>query len=124
MKGSVTPEPETASVFVAESSMPMESTSVEHDGCRRWQIEVEEAESIASTLALDGTVVVTDDGWGIAEHSAHASRHVSRLSESDSRLVFGMYLASPRRSPHRGDPAKPEHIESITTSLSTMNVNA
>ena len=66
--GSTTLEPEIASMPVAETSMPVEPTSMEHDGCRRWQIEVEEAESIASTLSLDGTVVVTDDGWGIAEH--------------------------------------------------------
>ena len=58
----------------AETSMPVENTSVEHDGCRRWQIEVERRIN-ASTLALDGTVVVTDDGWGIAEH-LHTPRGV------------------------------------------------
>ena len=123
--GSVTPEPETASVLVAESSMPMESTSVEHDGCRRWQIEVEEAESIASTLALDGTVVVTDDGWGIAEHFC---TRLEARGLSTVRIGFEVGIRDVSIQPeqgrtvHRGDPAKPEHIESITTSLSTMNV--
>ena len=123
--GSTTPEPETASLPVAETSMPLENTSVEHDGCRRWQIEVEEAESIASTLALDGTVVVTDDGWGIAEHlcTRLEARGLSTVRIGFEVGIRDVSIQSEQgRTVHRGDPAKPEHIESITTSLSTMNV--
>ena len=123
--GSPTPEPETASMPVAETSMPLEPTSMEHDGCRRWQIEVEEAESIASTLALDGTVVVTDDGWGIAEHlcSRLEARGLSTVRIGFEVGIRDVSIQSEQgRTVHRGDPAKPEHIESITTSLSTMNV--
>ena len=123
--GSTTPGPETASLPVAETSMPVESTSVEHDGCRRWQIEVEEAESIASTLALDGTVVVTDDGWGIAEHlcTRLEARGLSTVRIGFEVGIRDVSIQSEQgRTVHRGDPAKPEHIESITTSLSTMSV--
>ena len=123
--GSTTPEPETASMPAAETSMPVENTSVEHDGCRRWQIEVEEAESIASTLALDGTVVVTDDGWGIAEHlcTRLEARGLSTVRIGFEVGIRDVSIQSEQgRTVHRGDPAKPEHIESITTSLSTMNV--
>ena len=123
--GSATPEPETASMPAAETSMPVENTSVEHDGCRRWQIEVEEAESIASTLALDGTVVVTDDGWGIAEHlcTRLEARGLSTVRIGFEVGIRDVSIQSEQgRTVHRGDPAKPEHIESITTSLTTMNV--
>ncbi|MEC7113012.1 MAG: phosphopantetheine-binding protein, partial [Candidatus Thermoplasmatota archaeon] len=123
--GSTTPEPETAPLPVAETSMPVERTSTEHDGCRRWQIEVEEAESIASTLSLDGTVVVTDDGWGIAEHlcTRLEARGLSTVRIGFEVGIRDVSIQSEQgRTVHRGDPAKPEHIESITTSLSTMNV--
>ena len=123
--GSTTPEPEIASMSVAETSMPVEPTSMEHDGCRRWQIEVEEAESIASTLSLDGTVVITDDGWGIAEHlcSRLEARGLSTVRIGFEVGIRDVSIQSEQgRTVHRGDPAKPEHIESITTSLSTMNV--
>jgi len=123
--GSTTSGPETALLPVAETSMPVESTSVEHDGCRRWQIEVEEAESIASTLALDGTVVVTDDGWGIAEHlcTRLEARGLSTVRIGFEVGIRDVSIQSEQgRTVHRGDPAKPEHIESITTSLSTMSV--
>ena len=123
--GSTTPEPEIASMPVAETSMPVEPTSMEHDGCRRWQIEVEEAESIASTLSLDGTVVVTDDGWGIAEYlcSRLEARGLSTVRIGFEVGIRDVSIQSEQgRTVHRGDPAKPEHIESITTSLSTMNV--
>ena len=69
MKGGGTAIEASPSVeTVAESQSAVSTPSIEHDGCRRWQVEVEEAESIASTLPLDGTIVITDDGWGIAEH--------------------------------------------------------
>ncbi|MGB0173457.1 MAG: beta-ketoacyl synthase N-terminal-like domain-containing protein [Candidatus Poseidoniaceae archaeon] len=123
--GSTTPEPETASMPAVETSSPVEPTSMEHDGCRRWQIEVEEAESIASTLALDGTVVVTDDGWGIAEQlcTRLEARGLSTVRIGFEVGIRDVSIQSEQgRTVHRGDPAKPEHIESITTSLSTMNV--
>ena len=36
-------------------------------GCRRWQVEIVECLGVDERIELSGTVVVTDDGWGIAE---------------------------------------------------------
>ncbi len=123
--GGQTAEPSPI-VETAVQSQPAESPlPIEHDGCRRWQVEVEQAESVLSTLTLQGTIVVTDDGWGIAEHLC------SRLEErglSTVRVGFEVGIrdvsiqSEHGRTVHRGDPANPEHIESITTSLSSMNV--
>ena len=105
---------------------PVESTpSIEHEGCRRWQVEVEEAESIATTLALDGTVVVTDDGWGIAEQlcSRLEARGLSTVRIGFEVGIRDVSIQSEQgRTVHRGDPGNQGHIQSITTSLSTMKI--
>ena len=44
---------------------PLEPSS--KSGCRRWQVEIEECAGSNEPIELTGTVVVTDDGWGIAE---------------------------------------------------------
>ena len=126
MKGGGTSVEASPSVETVAESQPAVSTpSIEHDGCRRWQVEVEEAESIASTLSLDGTIVITDDGWGIAEHlcSRLEARGLSTVRVGFEAGIRDVSIQSEQgRTVHRGDPANSEHIESITTSLSTMNV--
>ena len=125
MKGGSTPDPTP----VVETAVQTESIdavpTMEHEGCRRWQVEVEEAESVASSLSLDGTVVITDDGWGIAEQlcSRLEARGLSTVRIGFEVGIRDVSIQSEQgRTVHRGDPANPEHVESITTSLSTMNV--
>ena len=48
------------------SPQPIASQSTV-EGTRRWQIEVEDCPGTPSLLDVSGTVLVTDDGWGIAE---------------------------------------------------------
>ena len=126
MKGGSTPSESIAEVESNFESQATQSTpSVTHEGCRRWQIEVEEAESIASTLALDGTIAITDDGWGIAEHlcTRLEARGLSTVRIGFEVGIRDVSIQSEQgRTVHRGDPGNPEHIESITTALSTMNV--
>ena len=123
--GGQTAEPSPIVETVVEPQSVNSPLPIEHDGCRRWQVEVEQAESVPSKLTLEGTIAVTDDGWGIAEHIC------SRLEErglSTVRIGFEVGIrdvsiqSEHGRTVHRGDPANPEHIESITTSLSSMNV--
>ena len=123
--GGQTAEPSPIVETAVEPQSLKSPLPIEHDGCRRWQVEVEQAESVPSKLALEGTIAVTDDGWGIAEHIC------SRLEErglSTVRIGFEVGIrdvsiqSEHGRTVHRGDPANPEHIESITTSLSSMNV--
>ncbi|MEC7254356.1 MAG: beta-ketoacyl synthase N-terminal-like domain-containing protein [Candidatus Thermoplasmatota archaeon] len=126
MKGGTVEEGNSSSVEIPEEPAKVESkVSVEQEGCRRWQVEVEEAETLSSTLTLDGTVVVTDDGWGIAEHlcSRLEARGLSTVRVGFEVGIRDVSIQSEQgRTVHRGDPANPEHIESITTALSTMNV--
>ncbi len=123
--GSTSPDPVQAAESVVETQTIDATPLMEQEGCRRWQIEVEEAESIASSLSLDGTVVITDDGWGIAEHlcSRLEARGLSTVRVGFEVGIRDVSIQSEQgRTVHRGDPANSEHIESITTSLSTMNV--
>ena len=126
MKGGTVDEGSSSSVEIPEEPAKVESkVSVEQEGCRRWQVEVEEAETLSSTLTLDGTVVVTDDGWGIAEHlcSRLEARGLATVRVGFEVGIRDVSIQSEQgRTVHRGDPANPEHIESITTALSTMNV--
>ena len=126
MKGGTVEEGNSSSVEIPEEPAKVESkVSVEQEGCRRWQVEVEEAETLSSTLTLDGTVVVTDDGWGIAEHlcSRLEARGLATVRVGFEVGIRDVSIQSEQgRTVHRGDPANPEHIESITTALSTMNV--
>ena len=123
--GAVDSESSSVTEATAEAPAAPSKVSIELDGCRRWQVEVEEAETIASTLSLDGTVVVTDDGWGIAEHlcARLEARGLSTVRVGFEAGIRDVSIQSEQaRTVHRGDPANSEHIESITTSLSTMNV--
>ncbi len=123
--GSTSPDPVQAAESVVETQTIDATPLMGQEGCRRWQIEVEEAESVASMLSLDGTVVITDDGWGIAEHlcSRLEARGLSTVRVGFEVGIRDVSIQSEQgRTVHRGDPANSEHIESITTSLSTMNV--
>ncbi|MGB1956563.1 MAG: beta-ketoacyl synthase N-terminal-like domain-containing protein [Candidatus Poseidoniaceae archaeon] len=123
--GSTSPDPVQAAESVVETQTIDATPLMGQEGCRRWQIEVEEAESVASSLSLDGTVVITDDGWGIAEHlcSRLEARGLSTVRVGFEVGIRDVSIQSEQgRTVHRGDPANSEHIESITTSLSTMNV--
>ena len=56
------PKPtEQSAVASVTSSRPIVT------GTRRWQVEIEACPGIPSPLAPSGMVVVSDDGWGIAE---------------------------------------------------------
>ena len=123
--GAANVEPPSIGETVEDVPVVEPTASIEHDGCRRWQVEVEEAETTLSSLSLEGTVVVTDDGWGIAEHlcSRLEARGLSTIRVGFEVGIRDVSIQSEQgRTVHRGDPAKPEHIEAITTALSTMNV--
>ena len=111
MKGGTVDEGSSSSVEIPEEPAKVESkVSVEQEGCRRWQVEVEEAETLSSTLTLDGTVVVTDDGWGIAEHlcSRLEARGLATVRVGFEVGIRDVSIQSEQgRTVHRGDPAIP-----------------
>ena len=95
------------------------------DPCRRWQVEVEECQGTSSPLSLEGTIVVTDDGWGIAEAlcqkiEARGLAAVRVGFESDIRDMSTQMEG--QRTVFRADPANPEHIAKVCSELSSHNV--
>ena len=129
MKGGTTSEPAIA------PSEPVPAPSVQVDtpvqpeqrqeNCRRWQVEVEECSGIGELLSLEGTIVVTDDGWGIAEAfcqrvEARGMRAVRVGFESEIRDMSSHEEAG--RTVYRADPANPEHIAMVCKDLEQLNV--
>ena len=129
MKGGITSEPAIA------PSEPVPAPSVQVDtpvqpeqrqeNCRRWQVEVEECSGIGELLSLEGTIVVTDDGWGIAEAfcqrvEARGMRAVRVGFESEIRDMSSHEEAG--RTVYRADPANPEHIAMVCKDLEQLNV--
>jgi len=132
MKGG--PVVETTSVPVVAEVTPVVETPVtppvavemeRKENCRRWQVEVEACPGTGSLLALEGTIVVTDDGWGIAEAfcqrvEARGMRAVRIGFESEIRDMSSHQEAG--RTVYRADPANPEHLALVCKELEQFDV--
>ena len=95
------------------------------DGCRRWQVEVEECKGIDSNLELSGTILVTDDGWGIAEEFCKLleKRGLNAIRigfESDIRDMSEQKEGD--RTVYRADPGNSEHLAGVCENLSKHDV--
>jgi acyl carrier protein len=95
------------------------------DPCRRWQVEVEECAGVSFLLSLEGTVVVTDDGWGIAEALCEKleSRGLKAVRvgfESEIRDMSTQIEG--KRTVYRADPANYEHLAQVCAELTSHNV--
>ena len=130
MKGDEVPErvPVVAAevISVAEPQVKTpEPTQQRQENCRRWQVEVENCPGTVSLLSLEGTIVVTDDGWGIAEEfcqrvEARGMTAVRIGFESEIRDMSIHQEAG--RTVYRADPANPEHIALVCKELEHSNV--
>jgi len=95
------------------------------ENCRRWQVEVEGCPGTGSLLALEGTIVVTDDGWGIAEAfcqrvEARGMRAV-RIGFESEKLDMSSHQEA-GRTVYRADPANPEHLALVCKELEQFDV--
>ena len=125
----VMPEPEVVETKPVEQEVeqpPSVIESVSKEGCRRWQVEVEECIGIPSKLDLDGTIIVTDDGWGIAEEFCirmeERGLNAIRIGfESDIRDMSKQMEG--KRTVYRADPGNIEHIEQVCEQLSSENIS-
>ena len=118
----VLPDPEPVAPVQNETVAVPENKK---ENCRRWQVEVEECSGTGELLSLDGTLVVTDDGWGIAEAfcqrvEARGMRAVRVGFESEIRDMSSHQEAG--RTVYRADPANPEHIAMVCKELQHLNV--
>ncbi|MBT3452607.1 MAG: hypothetical protein HN444_04545, partial [Euryarchaeota archaeon] len=125
MKGDVeTPEPSTP----AAATPPLASTTTTlSTPTRRWQIEVEAAEGIGAPLSLEGTAVVTDDGWGIAEAFCQRleTDGMSAIRVGFESNIRDMSIQHEgKRTVYRADPGNPEHVAAVCEALAEHNVTA
>ncbi len=126
-----TPEP---AVTKSEMPQPVASTSsaIETDadsstksGCRRWQVEIEECLGSEEPLELSGTVVVTDDGWGIAEEICLIleQRGLDAIRVGFESEIRDMSMQKEgTRTVLRADPANIEHMEQVSDQLNKSNI--
>ena len=116
---------ESASPTSAVAAGP--SSSSAHQGTRRWQVEIEGCPGVPSPLNPSGTVVVSDDGWGIAE--AFCQRMEARGLKAvrvgfESRIRDASSQDEGGRTVFRVDPEQPEHLAWIATQLSDAQLRA
>ena len=123
--GGSSPEPApSVQVQPADVGTPTKAAS-HHEGTRRWQVEIEACPGVPASIQPSGTVVVSDDGWGIAEAfcqrmEARGLRAVrigfeSRIRDASSQDEGG-------RTVLRADPEQPEHLAWIADQLSDVQL--
>ena len=96
-------------------------------GTRRWQIEIEECLGTSQPISLDGTVVITVDGWGISE--AFAQRMEQRglntvLVGFESAIRDMSTQQESGRTVYRCDPENTQHLEEVCQQLNQHNIAA
>ena len=112
---------------VIDSAAEVKPESFAFKGTRRWQVEVEDCQGTEELLSIDGSVVVTDDGWGIAE--AFCQRmdarglHAVRVG-FESRIRDPSVLDEGGRTVYRADPEQPEHMAWICEQLRATAIGA
>ena len=110
----VAPQP-VPSTPVSNSKPTTESTT------RRWQVEVEPCPVVAEGLPIGGTIVLTQDSWGVAD--ALADRLVEKgLSVAKIGFEFGAKSVTEQEelSGHtfRADPGSEEQIAEVCSRIS------
>lgn len=127
MTGGVSSDIELPQEATVEAVIGHDDHHVVSMGTRRWQVEVEHCNGTPSPLSIDGTVVVTDDGWGIAE--AFCQRmdarglHAVRVG-FESRIRDPSVLDEGGRTVYRADPEQPEHLAWICEQLKATSIGA
>ena len=132
---SLEPSPSTETTSLAEPNQEIsapvstpseviEESSVK-SGCRRWQVEIEECLGVDEPIELSGTVVVTDDGWGIAEEICQIleQRGLEAIRVGFESEIRDMSMQKEgTRTVLRADPANIEHMEQVSSELNKSNV--
>ena len=114
------PMPEVANVA---SNAVDDSMTV--SGCRRWQVEIEECVGNDEPLELSGTVVVTDDGWGIAEELCRKleQRGMDAIRVGFESEIRDMSMQKESgRTVLRADPANTMHVEQVCNEINKSEI--
>ena len=109
----------------SNASISSQST-VNPSGCRRWQVEIEECLGLDESIELSGTVVVTDDGWGIAEElcTLLEARGLAAIRVGFESEIRDMSIqVEGTRTVLRADPANTEHIALVGEELNKSKIS-
>ncbi|MEZ8112016.1 MAG: beta-ketoacyl synthase N-terminal-like domain-containing protein [Candidatus Poseidoniaceae archaeon] len=112
---------------VEETAVIQQTSSDIVSTTRRWQIEIEECLGTSQPISLDGTVVITVDGWGISE--AFAQRMEQRglktvLIGFESAIRDMSTQEESGRTVYRCDPENSQHLEEVCEQLKQHNITA
>ncbi len=104
---------------VVETAQP--ATTPVSSGTRRWQVEVEPCPAVAEGLPIGGTIVLTQDSWGVAD--ALATRLTEKgLSVAKVGFEFGAKAVTEQEElsghTYRADPGSEEQIAEICSRIS------
>ena len=125
-EASISPGETNQEMLAPASASPIviEESSVT-SGCRRWQVEIEECPGADEPMELSGTVIVTDDGWGIAEEICLIleQRGLDAIRVGFESEIRDMSIQQEgKRTVLRADPANIEHMEQVSSELNKSNV--
>ena len=125
--GSESPQPQMPLVAsetsntddIAQTSSP-ETVVTTISQTRRWQVEVEPCPAVAEGLPIGGTIVLTQDSWGVAD--ALASRLSAKgLSVAKVGFEFGAKSVTEQEElsghTYRADPSSEEQIAEICSRI-------
>ena len=106
---------------VAQSTSSEPSATATNSRTRRWQVEVEPCPAVAEGLPIGGTIVLTQDSWGVAD--ALASRLSAKgLSVAKVGFEFGAKSVTEQEElsghTYRADPGSEEQIAEICSRIS------
>ena len=122
--GTSAPEPTPAPVVetIPEVIQPVATPSISV-GCRRWQVEVEPCPAVPQSLDVNGTIVITQDSWGVAD--ALADNLVQRgISVAKIGFEFGAKSVTEQNElsghTYRADPMRPGQIAEVCSRISSV----
>jgi acyl carrier protein len=118
------PEPTPAPVVetTPEVIQPTATPSVSV-GCRRWQVEVEPCPAIPQSLDVNGTIVITQDSWGVADALAN---NLAQRGISVAKIGFEFGAKSVTEQDelsghtYRADPMRPGQIAEVCSRISSV----
>ena len=107
----------------SESQSTVEEKDVTSQTTRRWQVEVEPCPTVAEGMQLEGTIVLTQDNWGVADSLA-TELHSKGFTVAKIGFEFGVKSVTEQEelSGHtfRADPSNEDQISEICSKITNV----
>ena len=106
-----------------EPQSTIEKMDVTSQTTRRWQVEVEPCPTVAEGIQLEGTIVLTQDNWGVADSLA-TELHSKGFTVAKIGFEYGVKSVTEQEelSGHtfRADPSNEEQISEICSKITNV----